>query len=51
MCRAQGRPTRAEVEEMLDEELAQRDLAASETLGEILGRLAEPAGDAWKVMS
>ncbi|HEX7298885.1 MAG TPA: hypothetical protein VF257_07740 [Solirubrobacteraceae bacterium] len=32
-----------------DEELAQRDLAASEALGEILSRLAEPAADALEV--
>lgn len=34
-----------------DEELAQRDLAASEALGEILGRLAEPADDAVEMTS
>jgi hypothetical protein len=34
-----------------DEEFAQRDLAASEALGEILGRLAEPAADAAEVTS
>jgi hypothetical protein len=34
-----------------DEEFAQRDLAASEALGEILGRLAEPAADALEVTS
>jgi hypothetical protein len=34
-----------------DEEFAQRDLAASEALGEILGRLAEPADDALEVTS
>jgi hypothetical protein len=34
-----------------DEEFAQRDLAASEALGEILGRLAEPAEDALDVTS
>jgi hypothetical protein len=32
-----------------DEELAQRDLAASEALGEILSRLAEPTADALEV--
>ena len=34
-----------------DEEFAQRDLAASEALGEILSRLAEPADDALEVTS
>ena len=34
-----------------DEEFAQRDLAASEALGEILGRLAEPADHALEVTS
>ena len=34
-----------------DEEFAQRDLAASEALGEILGRLAEPTDDALEVSS
>lgn len=34
-----------------DEELAQRDLAASEALGEILSRLAEPTDDALEVTS
>ncbi|MEA2180887.1 MAG: hypothetical protein QOF69_72 [Solirubrobacteraceae bacterium] len=34
-----------------DEEFAQRDLAASEALGEILSRLAEPTDDALEVTS
>jgi len=34
-----------------EEELAQRDLAASEALGEILSRLAQPADDALEVTS
>jgi hypothetical protein len=34
-----------------DEELAQRDLAASAALGEILSRLAEPTNDALEVTS
>jgi hypothetical protein len=34
-----------------DEEFAQRDLAASEALGEILSRLAEPTADALEVTS
>jgi hypothetical protein len=34
-----------------DEEFAQRDLAASEALGETLSRLAEPTADALEVAS